>query len=282
MTVQMQARSSSNGQLYTWNSASADFAGAGYPGPGLPLETAVAMRPPATIGDTGPAGTLKTIGRLTTLHSPAGLWHFDAALTDSSGNARTLSVAAGAAVYAELWPGYLGLDFNGTLRLSQTNAAFQIGGNLTIEVVMVLNAAPNGFAFLVWGGPGETEAENAQYQVTINADRSMTFISEHSTGVNDTFTTAAAAVPPPGIPFHFCVTRVSNVIQFYVNGVALGGVSSALTAPTGGGTATLIVGSNVAFSLAAAMLIGDLKIAATGLSAAQVAAEAELSIGQLY
>jgi hypothetical protein len=40
-TVLMQARSSSNGQLYRWTSATVDFAATGYPGPGLPQNVAV-------------------------------------------------------------------------------------------------------------------------------------------------------------------------------------------------------------------------------------------------
>lgn len=278
----MQACSSSNGQLYTWNAALADFVGAGYTGPGVPQDIAIAQRPPATIGATGPAGTLATIGRLTTLHSPLALWSFNGVLTDASGNGRTLTVAAGAAVYAELWPGYKGIDFNGTLRLGQTASAFNVLGDITIEMVIVLNATPNGNAFLVWGGPGETEAENASFQVTINADRSVTIISEHGAGVNDTFTTAAVAVPPPGIPFHFCVRRASNVWQVLVNGVVLGAASSALTAPTGGSTGALIVGANLVPALAAAMLIADLKIIGSALTTPQVLAEAELTVGQLY
>lgn len=50
MTLQMQARSSSNGQLYSWNSDSPDFAAAGYPGPGSAQDVAISMRPPAGSG----------------------------------------------------------------------------------------------------------------------------------------------------------------------------------------------------------------------------------------
>lgn len=48
MAVQMQARSATNGQLYTWVASGADFAAAGYPGPvgpGDALDVAISMRP---------------------------------------------------------------------------------------------------------------------------------------------------------------------------------------------------------------------------------------------
>lgn len=41
----MQARSSSDGKIYTWHSGSADFAGVDYAGPGAPQEIAVLQKP---------------------------------------------------------------------------------------------------------------------------------------------------------------------------------------------------------------------------------------------
>jgi hypothetical protein len=45
MAVQMQARSSSNGQIYTWVTGAPDWAGSGFPGPGTPEDVALAARP---------------------------------------------------------------------------------------------------------------------------------------------------------------------------------------------------------------------------------------------
>jgi hypothetical protein len=52
MTVQNQGVSASNGQLYTWVTASPDWAGSSFPGPGAALHVAVAMAP-ATPGSGG-------------------------------------------------------------------------------------------------------------------------------------------------------------------------------------------------------------------------------------
>jgi hypothetical protein len=48
--VRMQARSSTDGALYTWSAVSVDFAAAGYPGPGVANDVAVAMRPSSSAG----------------------------------------------------------------------------------------------------------------------------------------------------------------------------------------------------------------------------------------
>lgn len=51
MTVQMQALSSVDGELYTWTLASADYSGIGFPGPGTALDVVQSSAPAS--GDTG-------------------------------------------------------------------------------------------------------------------------------------------------------------------------------------------------------------------------------------
>lgn len=64
MSLQMQARSSTNGQLYNWVAVSPDFAGTGFPGPGTALDTAISMRPAVT--GTGGGTDHNTLSNLTT------------------------------------------------------------------------------------------------------------------------------------------------------------------------------------------------------------------------
>jgi hypothetical protein len=52
MSVQMQARSSTDGLLYTWLAVTPDYAGAGYTGPGSPLDVVVSSSPTGTGGGT--------------------------------------------------------------------------------------------------------------------------------------------------------------------------------------------------------------------------------------
>ncbi len=56
-SIQMQARSSSDGQLYTWIVTGVDFAGSGYTGPGSAQDVAVAMHPATTSVGTVTTGT---------------------------------------------------------------------------------------------------------------------------------------------------------------------------------------------------------------------------------
>ncbi len=236
-------------------------------------------------GATGATGTLATIGRLGTTHSPIGLYHFNGDINDASGNSRNLSVDVGSVVYAELWPGFLGVDFNNSLRLKSTNGAFQIAGDITIEMMLVLNGTPNGSAVVACEGAGETQAENALYQIDFTgATRLVNMTSEHSTGVNDTYALTANALPPLGVPFHFAAVRESNKWQFYVNGVAHGPQSSTLTAPDGGTSGTFYVGGGTAGvgGQAGPLLMAELKIIGSALNSTQIAAEADLTIGQLY
>lgn len=233
-------------------------------------------------GVQGPAGSLATIGRLDTTHSPLGLWHFNGDLADSSGNSRTLTVDTGAAVYAELWPGFKGIDLNGTCRLTNSHASFQLTGNCTIEMVCVLNGTPNSIAFVAQNVAGETSATNTLFRLGVTtAARLLQWLTEHGAGVDDAYTLSTAALPPLGVPFHLAVTRTSNVVQFYVNGVAHGPASSALTAPDGGGSTVLNVGGD-ASNLCGPMMLAELKIIGSALSAPQVLAEAERTIGALY
>lgn len=57
----MQARSSTDGHLYNWLAVSADFAAAGYPGPGSAQDVAVSMRPTSGTGGGG-AGDVIGLG----------------------------------------------------------------------------------------------------------------------------------------------------------------------------------------------------------------------------
>jgi hypothetical protein len=231
-------------------------------------------------------GSLATIGKLTTAHSPLGLWHFDGALTDSSGHenagSHTLAVDTGTAVYGDLWPGYRGLSLQ-SLLLSNSHADFRITGNITIEMVLMFDVAPDGAVPVSWttiGGSDSDEANNTLYNINVPSTRIPGWFHEDTAGANNSFSPSAVALPPPGVPFHFAATRISNVVRMYVNGV-LRGTSGALNGAVGGGNGKLFVGG-VTGTLHPNFLLGDLKITGSGLDDSQVAAEAALSVGQLY
>lgn len=233
-------------------------------------------------GNTGPNGSLATIGRLDATFSPVVLWSLDGVLTDSSGNARTATVDTGTIVYCELWPGYRGASFQ-SLRLKLTNAAAQITGDVTVEGVFMFDAAPNGSTLFCHAGPFSSEAsgDNFLYSTQVNATRLPNFLSESGSGTDATFTGATTCYPAPGVPFHFAMTRISNVIRYYCNGVLLGAASGTLTAPTGGASGSLYLGGHSA-SLHPNFLVADFKVIAAGLVGSDVLAESNRSIGALY
>lgn len=233
-----------------------------------------------TNGSAGVDGSLATIGRLSRAGS-LGLWHFNGSLADSSGNGKDFTADTGTAVYCDIWPGFRGIDLAGALRLIQSDTSFKLLGDMTFELIGMLNGAHVGNPLFAFGGPGETQAENTAYEVSLSAARAPTWFSEHTAGVNVSYAPSAVALPPEGVPFHLAATRISNVVQFYLNGVALGAASSALTAPDGATTAALRLGG-YATGLAGAFLCGGFQLFSSGLSGAEILADSDASIGALY
>lgn len=235
---------------------------------------------PGATGATGPTGSLATIGRLDATYSPIVLWSGNETLTDSSGNGRTATVSTGTVVYSDLWPGYRGFSLQ-SCRLSYTNAAVQLTGDLTIEGVFVFDAAPNGTALYCHSASGETSGANFLYGQYVLASRLPSWLSESGAGVDATFVGTITALPPPGQPFHFCTTRIGNIIRNYVDGTLIGVASGALTTPTGGASGSLFLGGETG-TTHPSFLCADFKVIGAGLDDSQVAAEAERTIGQLY
>jgi hypothetical protein len=292
-----------NGQIYTWVADSADFAGAGFPGPGTPLEIAVndgsreeelgtpgPQGPDGDAGPTGPAGPagpsgIPTFGRLDTTHSPPVLYHFDGNLTDSSGNGRNLSLANGGRVrYTDIYPGVRGARFDGVTRLGRAHdAALELLGDVTIEMILSVDNPAPGSAYVLFNFDGFTiaEAGNSLYAVVVDAN-GVSFWWERGSNTQFNWYPTPALFLPPG-PNHFAVTRASNVIQFYLNGRPWGDPSPTQLAPTGGSISGLCIGnSDDSVGYFPPGALADFKIVAGALSAAQIKAEYNLSLGQIY
>jgi hypothetical protein len=221
-----------------------------------------------------------------TTHSPIVLYQFDGDLTDASGNALTLTVSTGTECYTDLLPGLRGVNLDG-LRLTHAfNAIYQITGDITIEFLGHFFGVPNGEPIVVFSG-GTSDASstlNYLYEVSLSTatNRQIFWFSEHGTGVNDAYGLTAQSMPPPGRTFHFAATRTANVIQFYVDGKTHGPASSALTAPTDGSASIFWVGGIAGTGTASVfsgMAMASLKIIPSALTAAQVLAEYNRTLG---
>ena len=217
-----------------------------------------------------------------TSFSPVGLWQFDGNLNDSSGNGFTLSVFSGTERYATLLPGLKGvLLIDSSLEKATYASALAITGNLTIECFLSLPYYSSSTAKWLIGheDSGETPADNCLYSIQmLTATNRLGFFSESGSGVDASY--ELTDVLPPTTLCHFAMTRISNVIRFYVNGRPFGSPSGTLTPPTDGTDGRFSIGSR---SLNAPdCTLASLKILNVGLSASQIAGEYNRTLGTLY
>lgn len=218
-----------------------------------------------------------------TTHSPVLLYQFQDNLLDSSGNGLTLSVTTGTARFTDVYPGVRGILIASTTTIlaAAGSSVYRLTGDMTIEAILYLyeyfNAATR--TLVSCQQAGDAEADNTLYNIAMihPTAQNLQWFSESGAGVDATYQIADRN---PLSLCHFAVTRVSNVIQFYLNGSTLGAASGTLATPTGGGNGVFRVGDNVNSAPFCAM--ASLKIIPSGLSAAQVLAEAQLTLGGAF
>lgn len=246
-----------------------------------------------TIESTVSGRGTANLKRFTTLNNPVGLWNFDSSLLDSSGNGNTLSVDTGTLVYQDFVPGQSCVSFNGSTRLKVASgfvSGLALTGDMTVMFIWLLDNDPtatNNY-FYSHANSGETLADNYLYSLTCTQSggstppRNLTWLSEHGAGVDDSFATVAPLSYPSvhSINF-FATTRTSNVIQHYCNGKVFGSPSSALTAPAGGTSGRLYIGGDPSSTFSHGLCYG-LKICNSALSAAQIKAEYNATMGPAF
>lgn len=239
-------------------------------------------------GPTGPAGegsSAATISKFDTTHNPVGLWNFNDSLEDSSGNGFTLTGTSH--VFREIYPGIIALA-GGSAARTVNDAALTITGDVTIQALVSFapsSAAGDVCKFANDGGADGTIANNTLYRFIADQTGTNGFTAFHeastpSAGANHTF--SSTGVSNRGLPrnemlFYCAMVRESNVYTFYLQGLPYGTASGTLTAPTGGTAAFLVVRSD-----AASPDIAALKIVGSALSAAQIKAEYNRTLGAAY
>ena len=218
-----------------------------------------------------------------TTFSPAGLWNLNNDLTDASGNGFTLTIGAGTERYADISPGVRGLVLDGSTyaKLTSFNSTLGITGDLTIELLLNpgINTQPSVMVAHVGATSGGTSADNYLYQLQVSSFPLQKFSWENGTRSSQAYN--IFDLPPQSGLFHWAVTRASNVVQFYLNGRAIGAASSALGAPAGGGTGTFKLGGD-STTEGAPSILASVKVIASALSAANVKAEYIKTLGGLY
>lgn len=219
-----------------------------------------------------------------TTHSPVGLWQFNESLADTSGNGFTLTVETGAVTYGDIFPGVKGVNLDGTTTLVYNTSTATLGrtGDITVEMLLNLSAYTTTKFLISYAGNGSGgSAANALYLIEmLNSSTEFTVMQENSSNAasrTSTFTNR----PPLNTLCHFAMTRISNVIRIYLNGVLVE-TSSALTTPTGGSSSVFRVGAASNRGTAPACSIASLKVVASGLTGSQVTAEYNRTLGRFY
>jgi hypothetical protein len=219
-------------------------------------------------------------------HSPEGLWQLDGDLLDSSGNSHTLTLETGTEQYGRI--GSLQASyFDGASALirNTADAGLAIIGDMTVELLIAWEtdrpgSGVNSDRYMVsHSGTGETEAGNFIYTFASRAAAlGLAYFAETGAGTNIGIYGADGYAGVESIAYHYAMVRSSNDVTFYVNGVQLGATSSGLAAPSGGGDGRFRIGQHSSGALITA-LVSSVKLIASALTAAQVRAEYNRTLG---
>lgn len=213
---------------------------------------------------------------LDTTHSPAVLYTFDGVLTDQGSAAATLALSAGTARYMNSFgAGQKSMFFDGLTRFkANSNAGFQLTGDMTLQVLMALRAyATQCVCMLYDPARPNTEAYNILYGLELLSGIPQYF-AEYGVGTNITYQLTGYKVPLYQW-FLIGFTRTAGQVQFYLNGGTMGAVSVGLAAPTGGTSSPLYVGD---YGDNSGLLNGDIaavKVVNRAMTPSEMLAEAQ-------
>ena len=221
-------------------------------------------------------------------HDPVGLWQLSGSLRDSTSNALDLTLTNGNERYTEIVPGIRGAYFDGNSWFERTvhDAVLTLTGAMTIEAIVSVPTHLTGEqAICEFFASGETEATNILYGFRSNensAPRQWIWETESGSGVNSVILTDAN-ITFPDLPYHLAITRnTSGDVKIFANADLIQSGNIGLPSTTGG-TQTLAVGRSNAFTRkGSGMSMASLKILDFELTQAQIKAEYERTLGQLY
>lgn len=231
-----------------------------------------------------------------TTHSPEILIQMQGDAVDSSGNGLDMTVS-GYTSFGAVYPGVLGFQCDSVSSMNRAghDSSLLLQGAMTVEFIGVV-ADPSvadetliSFGLGTWDG---TAANNFQYKLEVKKKAGggalpqlgLRWLQQNSSPPNDS--TYDSGTPLPlGTVFHCAVTRsASQVIKIYINGT-LRQTSGALTAPTGGTGGRLCFFQKAATTgteICEGMTIASMKIIASELTAAEVKAEFNRTLGVHY
>lgn len=221
------------------------------------------------------------IRKFDNLHSPLARYDFEGNILDSSGNGLHLS---GSAVFRALYENAIGLSGSLCNRGGISDPALRVTGDITVNALVVMRAAPTGLYVAAFQAPGETTAANFLWSLQIASQNQLAFLSEHDApptlAINDAFFSNAAplGLPAFGVPFLLSMRRKAGVVSYAVQGVPYGDPSPVLLTPNGGTAAQLTINDP---GSGAVDLLG-LEIIGSALTDAQIKARYNLTLGPAF
>lgn len=215
---------------------------------------------------------------------PLALWQLNDVLTDSAGAGGTLSVETGTSTFCDVLPGLRGFFFDGSTQLfrNASQAALQITGDLTIELIATRALVETDKTIISHDGLTESSADNYLYDLYLDSTYQLQYFAEQGSGTNITFGSTGFTVQI-GSVIHYGLVRLNSQVTFYVNGKQLGPSSTGLAAPTGGTSGKLRIGADSAVSPTRMTgAISSVKLLNKALTAAQVAEDYNVTLGGVY
>lgn len=207
-------------------------------------------------------------------YGPTARWGLNVqSLADSGPNSFNLTVENGTERWTYITPTMGGFLLDGATNLIYTSASDLLGptGDMTFLCDGIFERPAATASFIAGYDDVSADADpnnNTRWSIFLETNNAITFISESGAGVNATHQVNSFAAPHQFCQFGF--TRISGVVQFYLNGRVWGAPSAALTTPTGGSSSRLRFGAR---ETAASPTIGVLASAAIyprGLTSAEI------------
>lgn len=219
-------------------------------------------------------------------YNPSALYGLHVqSLNDSTANAFNLTVENGTQRWTYITPTMGGFLFDGATDLLNNTSSTLLGptGDMSF-LCMGIFERPTGAAVFI-AGYDDVSADadpnnNTRWSLFYNTDGSITFISESGAGVNATHTVNSFAPPHQLCMFGF--TRISNVVQMYLNGRIWGAASSALTTPDGGSNSRLRFGARETAASPMTGVLASAAIYTRGLTQDEVAERWNYSLGATF
>lgn len=286
MTVTNRVWDAVAGAHVRWRTGRADSTGIEYPGPDAFGSTTDYTIDRGTIEQPPVGAQLHNL-----LHDPVGLWQLNGDLLDSSPTGDDLTLAAGTARYG---PGIVSGDqafyFDGVTRLAGASpgpAALRILGDVTLELLVFPQQLANGtfgsqLAEFSGTDASAVEDDNFLYQLRLqnNLNNPSSYWEDGAGGLNLHIDTDS--VMEPGRWHHMAMVRTSGGAgattgELFVDGVLVSTVTT-FDEPTGGVNSFIKIGQFDDLNGAFFGFIQSVKVIPSALTAAQVLAEARLTL----